>query len=391
MVVRIKIFSDSQWGDLLTSYDGTAITYDAIGNPLSYYNGSAYTFTWEGRRLVGAVKGSKTMSFTYNNEGLRTSKTVNGATTTYLYDGSVLIAEYAPTYTCVYIYDEAGAIIGAKYISTAENSTWQTYFFEKNLQGDVIAVYSDTGTKLISYRYDAWGNTTTTYSNGGASTLAANNRITYRGYYYDSDLGMYYLQSRYYDAKICRFINADVFISTGQGLTGYNMFAYCGNNPVNRVDPTGESWKFVDVVVAVLAVVAFVAAPAVTVGINLYKICKSNLIVANNHTPAMGDEFDNYTDSDAPTYGMTIDEKMAYIRRYRLKNLETAKNWSEAAMLREMEYHETGYRIAVFFGSDPDVNGTLAYSLKHVDFEEEQSFITYLRRFVGNLLPWGIN
>ena len=106
----------------------------------------------------------------------------------------------------------------------------------------VIAVYSDTGTKLISYRYDAWGNRTTTYSNGGASTLAANNRITYRGYYYDADLGMYYLQSRYYDAKICRFINADGYISTGQGLTGYNMFAYCSNNPVTRADASGTAW-----------------------------------------------------------------------------------------------------------------------------------------------------
>ena len=208
------------------------------------------------------------MSFTYNDEGLRTSKTVNGATTTYLYDGTRLIAEYAPTYTCVYIYDEAGAIIGARYISTAENSTWQTYFFEKNLQGDVIAVYSDTGTKLISYRYDAWGNRTTTYSNGGASTLAANNRITYRGYYYDSDLGMYYLQSRYYDAKICRFINADVFISTGQGLTGNNMFAYCGNNPVNRVDPNGESWKFLDIVVAVVVGAVVVVAGVISAPIN---------------------------------------------------------------------------------------------------------------------------
>ena len=181
------------------------------------------------------------MSFTYNDEGLRTSKTVNGATITYLYDGTRLIAEYAPGYTCVYIYDESGSIIGAKYISTAVGSTWQTYFFEKNLQGDVINVYSDTGTKLISYRYDAWGNTTTTYHNNGASTLAANNRITYRGYYYDPDLCMYYLQSRYYDAKICRFINADGYVSTGQGLTGYNMFAYCNNNPVNYVDYSGES------------------------------------------------------------------------------------------------------------------------------------------------------
>ncbi|MBO7196527.1 MAG: RHS repeat-associated core domain-containing protein [Clostridia bacterium] len=152
------------------------------------------------------------------------------------------MAEYTPNYTCVYIYDESGAIIGVKYISTSAGSSWQTYFFEKNMQGDVIAVYSDTGTKLVSYRYDAWGNVTTTYHNGGASTLAANNPIRYRSYYYDTALQMYYLQSRYYDAKICRFINADSYVSTGQGLTGYNMFAYCGNNPVMRVDPSGEIW-----------------------------------------------------------------------------------------------------------------------------------------------------
>ena len=125
----------------------------------------------------------------------------------------------------------------------------------------VIAVYSGTGTKLISYRYDAWGNTTTAYYNGGASTLAANNSITYRGYYFDKDLGMYYLQSRYYDAKICRFINADGYVSTGQGLTGYNMFAYCGNNPVNRADPTGEAWFLpIIVVVATAILIGHVAA-----------------------------------------------------------------------------------------------------------------------------------
>ena len=233
-------YTDSEWGDLLTSYDGTAITYDEIGNPLSYYNGTAYTFTWEGRRLVGAVKGTDILTFVYNSDGLRTSKTVNGATTEYVYNGDMLVAEYAPTYICVYIYDETGVAIGAKYIATTEGSTWQKYFFEKNLQGDVVAVYSDTGTKLISYRYDAWGNTTTTYYNGGASTLASNNHITYRSYYYDTDLGMYYLQSRYYDAKICRFINADAYVSTGQGFFGNNMFAYCGNNPVIFLDTEGN-------------------------------------------------------------------------------------------------------------------------------------------------------
>ena len=70
-----------------------------------------------------------------------------------------------------------------------------------------------------------------------------NNPFTYRGYYYDSDLGLYYLQTRYYDSETARFINADSFVSTGQGILGNNMFAYCGNNPVNGIDPFGE-WTF---------------------------------------------------------------------------------------------------------------------------------------------------
>ena len=151
------------------------------------------------------------------------------------------MAEYTPNYTCVYIYDESGAIIGVKYISTSAGSSWQTYFFEKNLQGDVIAVYSDAGTKLVSYTYDAWGTVTTTYHNGGASTLAANNPIRYRSYYYDTALQMYYLQSRYYDAKICRFINADSALY--HSMLGYNLFAYCGNNPINRFDSTGKYYE----------------------------------------------------------------------------------------------------------------------------------------------------
>ena len=87
------------WGDLLTNYNGTAITYDAIGNPLSYYNGENYTFTWDGRRLATAAKGSNTMSFTYDDEGIRTSKTVNGVTTNYYYESSLLMKEESPSYT----------------------------------------------------------------------------------------------------------------------------------------------------------------------------------------------------------------------------------------------------------------------------------------------------
>ena len=102
-----------------------------------------------------------------------------------------------------------------------------------------MAVYDKNGTKLVSYIYNAWGECTVT-NHTTVPTAVSNNPYRYRGYYYDADLSMYYLQSRYYDANVCRFINADSYVSTGQGLLGYNMFAYCGNNPVNYVDLTGE-------------------------------------------------------------------------------------------------------------------------------------------------------
>ena len=111
------------------------------------------------------------------------------------------------------------------------------------------------GTKLISYTYDAWGNFTTTYHNGCTSSHHANlNPFRYRGYYYDADTGLYYLQSRYYDPTVGRFLNADVYISTGQGLLDYNMFAYCGNNPVTGYDPTGcWDWGiFTNIAISVL-------------------------------------------------------------------------------------------------------------------------------------------
>ena len=254
-------YSDSAWGDLLVAVDNVQITYDDIGNPTSYYNGFAYQ--WDGRRLVTAERGYLSYYLSYNNEGLRTSKITSyyrndDTITNYYYSGSLLVKEESPEYTIVYLYDTNGSPVGFKYRtpSYAEDA-WDEYFYEKNLQGDIVAIYNASGTKLISYTYDAWGNFTTSYHNGGASTTATNNPYTYRGYYYDSDLELYYLQSRYYDSNTCRFINADGYVSTGQGILGYNMFAYCGNNPVMRVDPNGEGWiSFVVLVIVVIIVTA---------------------------------------------------------------------------------------------------------------------------------------
>ena len=132
-------------------------------------------------------------------------------------------------------------------------NTFDVFWYEKNLQGDIVAVYNSSGTKLVSYNYtDAWGNHSISYSNGGASTGAQYNPFRYRGYYYDTDLYMYYLQSRYYDSKICRFISADAVVGQFSNVQGANMFAYSFNNPVNMFDPAGNWPQFIDYIVELI-------------------------------------------------------------------------------------------------------------------------------------------
>ena len=109
----------------------------------------------------------------------------------------------------------------------------------KNLQGDVVQIRSIYGTVVVEYAYDAWGNVLS-ITGMYADTLGVNNPIRYRGYYQDFETGFYYLQSRYYDPAIRRFINADGYINANGDILGFNMYAYCGNNPIMYVDPTGE-------------------------------------------------------------------------------------------------------------------------------------------------------
>ncbi|MBR2908983.1 MAG: RHS repeat-associated core domain-containing protein, partial [Clostridia bacterium] len=114
------------------------------------------------------------------------------------------------------------------------------YYYIKNLQGDVISIFNANGNEVATYTYDAWGRTLATTDTSGVN-ISAINPIRYRGYYYDTETGFYFLQTRYYVPEICRFLSADTYVSTGQGILGYNMFAYCLNNPVMYSDETGHS------------------------------------------------------------------------------------------------------------------------------------------------------
>ena len=166
--------------------------------------------------------------------------------------------------TIVYSYDLGGAPI-----AFSMENTPVLYFYRKNLQGDVTGVYKgSTGTLLVSYVYDAWGKVTATdvASTTESAKVLTYNPYLYRGYRYDTETGLYYLNSRYYDPETGRFINADDVSNIGADgmLLGHNLYAYCDNNPISRIDVNGE-WSLPNWAKVAIGAVATVAAVAVTV------------------------------------------------------------------------------------------------------------------------------
>jgi RHS repeat-associated protein len=127
-------------------------------------------------------------------------------------------------------YDASGTMLGFTLNGTP-------YFYLRNLQNDVVGIYDANGAVVARYEYDAWGNVVSATN----SFVANHNPIRYRGYYFDSETGYYYLQSRYYNPEWKRFLNADVFFDTGSGIFSTNMYAYALNDPVNACDPSGRA------------------------------------------------------------------------------------------------------------------------------------------------------
>ena len=225
-------YGDASWSDLLTSIDGQSLTADEIGNLLS---DGTWTYTWQhGRQLAGMSKSGQTIAYGYDSDGKRITKTVNGTAYNYHYLGDQLVELTWGSNKLHFTYDSAGPL------SVNYNGT--EYFYVKNAQGDVTGLVNASGTRVVTYTYDAWGNLLTT-TGSMATTLGAQNPLRYRGYVYDTETGLYYLQSRYYNPGWGRFINVDAYLSTGQGFNGHNMFAYCGNNPISRYDVGGMFWK----------------------------------------------------------------------------------------------------------------------------------------------------
>lgn len=229
-------YTDSNWSDLLTSVDGNALSYDALGNVLSY---NGYTYSWTaGRHLYEMTNGTNTFSYKYDDNGIRTEKTVNGVTTHYTTVDGRITGQYDGTNTIYFRYNAENSLVGF-------NLNGTEYIYIKNIQGDIEGILDQNGNLVVQYTYDAWGKVIST-TGTLASTVGAINPMRYRDYYLDSETGYYYLQSRYYNPDICRFINADepsIMLININNIVGANLFTYCNNNPINNIDPTGY-WVF---------------------------------------------------------------------------------------------------------------------------------------------------
>ncbi len=184
------------------------------------------------------------ITYKYNADGLRTEKKVGSTVHKYEYMGDKLFYEKRGDLEFHYRYDVFGNVASITRVK-ADGSNFSLYTV-CNSRGDVEELRRSTGELFARYVYDTWGNVLHIYDvNGAEITSSANfavqNPFRYRGYYYDTETGLYYLQSRYYDPVTYRFVNVDAFVSTGTGILGHNMFAYCGNNPVVYVDNTGTA------------------------------------------------------------------------------------------------------------------------------------------------------
>lgn len=427
---------DSQWKDQLESYtvlkDGTThtsqITYDNQGNPTEItnfeYNETIYEkaeLDWEGRQLINIKVYNSSLAvvseidYTYNDQGLRTLKIIDtdgdgiqDEKYEYKLSGSQLIAEvkfdfddlsqdWDLIYKVIYSYDYNGSFIGLSFVSGT--GTPIDYIAVTNVQGDVTHLLTAYGTEVVHYQYDAYGNLVSV-TGALASSIGQYNSIRYKSYKYDTDISMYYLNSRYYNPEIARFINADGIIGEAGQVQSSNMYAYCMNNPIMNVDSNGymATWlKLAFVAVAVVAVTAVavaavginvvvVATVVYAVGSNVAAVIDSKKYCDNSDVEAMDAERFQEIEISDKTVGLSREEKLAYIRYLRAGDEALRDNWTEAEMLREFEYHDKVYFISSNILGIPDSDSPSSNTMK-VDFEAEQTLRTYLFRFFGNMIP----
>lgn len=256
-------YENNKWQDQLTAVNDVELKYDSNGN-LTEYGDAKYTWT-HGKWLSTVDDGENTYSYKYNSTGIRTSKTINDKTTFFNTLNGKILAQYdsntlnsTEVENTIYFQYNNDTPVGFVLNDVQ-------FFYLTNLNGDVVGITDNNGNLIAEYTYDEWGKllsiTTAEENNEEQLLIAEKNPLRYRGYYYDNETGMYYLQSRYYDPELCRFISADSFnFIKSTSAISVNAYAYCGNNPLIFSDSTGcdFTWKTVFGIIERCIVIDFV-------------------------------------------------------------------------------------------------------------------------------------
>ncbi|KPU45384.1 tRNA(Glu)-specific nuclease WapA precursor [Oxobacter pfennigii] len=341
----IYTYDDPVWKDKLKFFTtkinnvttDKSISYDDVGNITAY---DGYTYTWEGGRQLKSISGNgKTIEFKYNDAGIRTQKTVYQGTTTPTVESTTkyhLVGDKV-TYeiktdadgkidTIYYTYDSAGKL-------ASMNLNGVEYFYIRNGQGDITGLFNKNGTQVVSYTYDTWGKLISIKDQNGADVtndvthVGYKNPYRYRGYRYDTETGLYYLQSRYYNPEWCRFINADIVNGTIGGLLSHNLFSYCNNNPVNREDQGGNFWAEVAALgVSIGAVIA--SAPVWFVAVMVLATVVTVGLVGYIGVWA----YDNYINPEITYKEKSIANVKTDSKGRPIINVKGKKNWKEKAL-----------------------------------------------------------
>lgn len=280
---------DSNYRDLLSTFNSKSLTYDDAGNPT--FLGADCEFKWQGKRLesykylytyddnLGDINKYQEQIFEYDANGNIIKKisnfirqnddTVLNNTTYYIWDNDRLIGQQ--------IINSNGSVgTTIRYLYNSNNEAYglilndeELYYYVKDQTGNVIEIYTENGCKsVVQYKYDAWGNMSysLSYDNMlqylGAWSVVLTNSITYKGYFYDQASNLYYLKSRFYNPQWRRFLNSDITIDNSNGVLGVNQFAYCCNDPVNRIDVNGEASVAITAGGIALSAVAILAVTA---------------------------------------------------------------------------------------------------------------------------------
>ncbi len=283
---------DSTYLDRLIKYNNNSITYDDNGC-LKTYNG--WTYVWNKGKLAlikkststtRAVSRSEDYKFQYDAHGRRIEKKYSffpgliqtkdyliSKTSSYNYDSQgrlvneIIVLNYSDNTTIKkkleFIYEES-QIIGVTY-TTTDNSV--TYYYEKNIYNDVIGIIDNAGETVVKYGYDAYGNCKIDYTIN--SDLAHTNPIRYRSYYYDDETQLYWVSPRYYSPEICRWISPDsIEYLDIETVNGLNLYCYCGNDPINNIDPSGHFAVTTLIILGLIGVGAVVG--GTVAGVNCY-------------------------------------------------------------------------------------------------------------------------